>query len=404
MIGTLGKITLGSDKEETPRAEKACSLEELERKYPLDPTKNNPLIYRIAKSGNLEDCKALHNLGCDKENIRSENGFYPSHAAATSSNPKSIFWLAKNGYGDLTSTPSLSNRFMPIHYLLCNQHLSQEDILDLAQKIDLETRKKALANKQVFIETIKKIRKSHGSEFSFILAALLCKGHFTFKSIRTDFQNKLKDRVDPFISSTESCCCKDFLAFILFILQEKYYFIPITPQENRSDIFKKAKASVLQHGLLSEEWLDTYAQAIMEPTIQQQTLLRRFINFETAYNLGYDKDLKRLPDLEKHDSKISIIYFVRTVQVPGLNDFDEIAHFALLVNIYGKFYLIHQPEPSRYEGRPEGIKVELAQGYIEKWVKKDERFFGLPVEDHLYSYIRVISLENFLEKTKKRCS
>ncbi len=404
IMSLLGNITLGSDEGVHAEEQSVYSLEELERKYPLDPPKNNPLIYRIAKTGNLEDCKTLHRLGYDKTNIRSKKGFYPSHAAATSANPKSIFWLAENGYGDLTATPNRSNHFMPIHYLLCNPHLSLEELLDLAQKIDLDTRKKALANKQVFITTLKKVKDHHGSEASFILAALLCEGHFTFKPTSTDFQNKLRMGVDPFLSSTESCCCKEFLAFILFILQEKYYFMPFTPQENGSTILQKAKTCALQHDLLPKVWLEAHREALMASTMEQQTLLQRFINFDTAYKLGYDKNLKQLLDLDKHDLSLSIVYFIRTAQQPGLNDFDEIAHFALLANINGKFHFIHQPEPSRYKGRPEGVKVERAQEYIEKWIRKDKRFWGLPSEEHLYSYMRVTSLANFLEKTQKRCS
>jgi hypothetical protein len=180
--------------------------EELEEKYPLDP-KSSPLIYRIAKSGNLEDCKAFDKIVCEKTNIRSKNGFYPSHAAATSSNPSIVFWLAKNGYGDLTATPSSSNNFMPVHYLLCNENLSSEGVLALAKKLDIKTREKALANKKVLKDTLKKIRDRHGNEFSFILAAYLCEGLFTFKATRSDFQEKLRTGIDVFISSTNSCCC-----------------------------------------------------------------------------------------------------------------------------------------------------------------------------------------------------
>ena len=84
-----------------------------------------------------------------------------------------------------------------------------------------KTRKKALANKKVLKKTLKKIRDRHGNEFSFILVACLCEGLFTFKATRTDFQEKLRTGKDVFISSTESRCCKEFLAFILYLFRTK---------------------------------------------------------------------------------------------------------------------------------------------------------------------------------------
>jgi hypothetical protein len=190
-------------------------------------------------------------------------------------------------------------------------------------------------------------------------------------------------------------CCKEFLAFILYLLEQKYNFIPINTEDKDPEIITKAEASVQKHGLLEKK------QPIDKRQVLEHTL-RRFMNFETAYNLAYDKDLPRL-DLKKHAlNTISIIYFIKTIRVPGFNDFNEISHFALLVNMDEVFYLIHQPEPDRYDGNIEGVKVEPARGYIERWVNTDVVFFGFPGDEHFYSYIQFIPLSVFLEKTQER--